>query len=75
MQENILIKLLLDVGRWTLYIPMGLVFSFQFLVFYLFTFLMHKQVLPLQLLPAEYQLCTRLIIKLGGDVKTLGLGQ
>ena len=33
MQENIFIKLLLDVGRWTLYIPMGLVFSFQFSVF------------------------------------------
>jgi len=29
----------------------------------------------LQMLPAEYLLCTRLIIKLGGDVKTLGLGQ
>ena len=56
------------VDGWTvdaLY-PYGV--SFQFSVFYLFTFLLHKQVLPLQLLPAEHQLCTCLIIKLGGDV-------
>ena len=69
MQENIFIKLLLDVGRWTLYIPMGLVFSFQFSVFsFLPFYFFYKQVLHFQLLPAEYQLCTRLIIKLGGDV-------